>query len=144
MTANINKAKTIAKIAHAGQTYDDGEIGDFFEKHVEKVVENVALAGGSERDIVVAYLHDVVEDTHVTLVDLHHLGFSTPITEAVDAITRRDEESYASYIERVGKNDIARFVKLCDLRANNNAGTWASLKKRNAYARSRLLELSQA
>lgn len=141
-TANIKKARAISRIAHAGQTYDDGEIGDFFEKHVEVVVQNVAAAGGSERHIVLAYLHDVVEDTTVTLSDIHALGFSSVIQAAVDAITRRDEESYASYIERVGLNDLARFVKLCDLMANNNAGTWESLKKRNAFARSRLLEMA--
>lgn len=134
-TKNIRKARALARIAHAGQTYNDGTVGGFFERHVENVARRVAEDGGSERHIVVAYLHDIVEDTQTTLEDLHDLGFSTPIIEAVEAITRLDHETYFSeYLVRVAQNPIATFVKYHDLRANTNTGTRMTILKRNMKA----------
>ena len=135
-TKNIIKARAVAKIAHAGQKYGSD---DYFERHVSEVAKRVTEAGGSERHIVVAYLHDVVEDTHVTLSDLHALGFSSAIQAAVDALTRRDGESYLTeYIERVLCNDIATVVKYYDLKANTNTATPVDLAKRNLKAMTRI------
>lgn len=60
----------------------------------------------------VALLHDVIEDTDATLADLE---VEPHVAAAVDAITRRDGETYFAYIERVGQNNLARLVKLADL-----------------------------
>lgn len=66
--------------------------------------------------VIVATLHDVVEDTDVTLLDLQNMGFSDTVVEAVDAITRREglgwKESYEKYLVRVKANIIARAVKV--------------------------------
>ena len=135
-TKNIIKARAVAKIAHAGQRYSGC---DYFEAHVSEVARRVIEAGGSERHIVVAYLHDIVEDTHVTLSDLHALGFSSAIQAAVDALTRREGETYLTeYIERVLCNDIATVVKYHDLRANTNTATPVKLARRNLKAMARI------
>lgn len=68
--------------------------------------------------IIVAALHDVVEDTSVTLDDLLSCGFSADIVDAIDAITKRRRESYTKFIERASKNKIARLVKIADLEDN--------------------------
>ncbi len=65
-----------------------------------------------------AVLHDAVEDTDLKLSDLVEAGYQTDVVAAVDSLTRRDNEPYEDYIERVGENEIARRVKTADLRDN--------------------------
>ncbi len=67
---------------------------------------------------IVAILHDVVEDTSITLDDLRRAGFTPAIVAAIDAVTRRAEESYAQFVERLQDNPLARQVKLADLEDN--------------------------
>jgi len=64
---------------------------------------------------IVAVLHDVVEDSAITLADLQAAGFAPEIISAIDAITRRADEDYAQFITRLQGNALARQVKLADL-----------------------------
>lgn len=66
----------------------------------------------------VGVLHDLVEDTDVTLDDLRSLGFAPEVVEAIDAMTHRDDESYHEYVIRLSKCPLARPVKLADLEDN--------------------------
>ena len=72
----------------------------------------------------VGVLHDVVEDSDVTLDDLVRLGLSEVEVEAVKLLTHDDDDDpYADYIERVATADgeagrLARIVKLADVRDN--------------------------
>jgi hypothetical protein len=77
-----------------------------------------APAGGDDDAEVVAWLHDVVEDTDVTLDEIDR-DFGRRIADAVDAITRRDGEG-DRYYRRVAANPIARLVKVHDI-ADNTA-----------------------
>jgi hypothetical protein len=73
---------------------------------------------------IVAILHDVVEDTDVTLSALEKRGFDRLVLDAVDCLSHRAGEGYEDYIDRLAANPIARQVKLSDLRdnlANNRA-----------------------
>lgn len=89
------------------------------EKYKKCLDEDSTLSLFYEKACVVALLHDVVEDTDITLDDLRAKGFDEEIVDAVDAITRRKEEiKYFDFIERVKKNDIARIVKIHDLEDN--------------------------
>lgn len=63
-------------------------------------------------------LHDLVEDTEVTLENLRERGFSEEVVDAVDALTHRDDESYAQYVLRAAASPIARRVKIADLEDN--------------------------
>jgi len=65
-----------------------------------------------------AVLHDVVEDTDVTLADLAAEGFSPAVVRAVDALTRRKGEDYMDFVRRAGADPVARQVKLADLADN--------------------------
>ncbi len=60
-------------------------------------------------------LHDVVEDSPITLLDLAQEGFSPEILEAVDCLTRRSGETHEAFIERLSHNALAVEVKLLDL-----------------------------
>ncbi len=66
--------------------------------------------------------HDVVEDTYCTLDDLRQLGFGEEVVATVDALTRRPHENsddaYFAYVKRAASHDVARHVKLADLRDN--------------------------
>lgn len=76
----------------------------------------------------VAWLHDVVEDTSVTLQDLRGIGVPEVVLAAVDAITKRPGEEKLPYYRRVAANPIAYRVKLADLEHNSNLERMARIK----------------
>ena len=72
----------------------------------------------SEHAMMAAVLHDVVEDAGWTLERLAAEGMPREVVAAVDCLTRRADESYEQFVERVKPNPIARAVKLADLEDN--------------------------
>lgn len=66
----------------------------------------------------VGVLHDLFEDTELTLDDLRSRGFAKEVVDAIDALTHREDEAYYEYVLRVAKCDLARPVKLADLEDN--------------------------
>lgn len=66
----------------------------------------------------VAMLHDIIEDTDMTLDELKEKGFNDNVINAIDCITRIKDEKYVDYINRLCYNDIARLVKIMDLQHN--------------------------
>lgn len=107
------KAYKIAKKAHLGQV---DKAGEDYIKHPEKVASFVK----TDEEKAVAYLHDVIEDTELTLEDLYEYDFSKEVIEAVDIITKKRGEDYQSYLNSVKNNKLARAVKLADLRHNSD------------------------
>ena len=67
---------------------------------------------------IVALLHDTIEDTFVTADYLKEYGFSNDVIEAVLALSRQENETYAQFIMRASKNEIAKEVKISDLEDN--------------------------
>lgn len=65
----------------------------------------------------VAYLHDTVEDTTITMADIR-AEFPKEVADAVNVLTRRKGMSYAEYIWHIRQNPVATKVKLSDLRSN--------------------------
>lgn len=113
----IQKALNIAINAHKG-VVDKGGVDYVFHPIT------VALECKTDDEKIVALLHDVVEDTPVTLDDLRK-DFPEYIVEAVDAVTRRKpQEQYGAarwdYIKRCKANPIARVVKIADLEHNSD------------------------
>jgi (p)ppGpp synthase/HD superfamily hydrolase len=106
----------IAKNAHAGQTRRDGVTAYF--THPARVAEELRKNGFSEEYQAVAYLHDVLEDTGVTAEHLDELGVTHDVIEAVSAMTKCKGETYNDYLERVAQNEIARAVKIFDVKDN--------------------------
>mgnify|MGYP001415505841 FL=1 len=80
----------------------------------------VMMGVKGEETRIVAVLHDVVEDTHITLDDIRAEGFSENIVEALGLVTHEDDQSYLEYVVGCRKNEIARQVKLSDLQDNSN------------------------
>ncbi|MBF0152246.1 MAG: HD domain-containing protein [Magnetococcales bacterium] len=113
MTNFLELAIAVAVQAHQGQT---DKAGQPYILHPLRLM----LKLSSEEERIVAMLHDVVEDTSVTLDDLRKQGFSEEVLAAVDHMTHRPEVSYETYIKRLGSNTLARRVKLADLKDNMN------------------------
>ena len=98
--------------------FDQG--GQSMFSHLERVVKNVEAYG--EKFVHVAWLHDLVEDTNVTLEDLRLIGYSPDILLAVELLTRPMETPYAAYIDRLiaSGNPLALIVKIGDQMDNTN------------------------
>ena len=111
--SQATKAHEVAKKAHFGQT---DRAGIDYIKHPETVASFVA----TDEEKAVAYLHDVIEDTSLTLLDLKKEGFSKNIIEAVDILTKKKGQDYQSYLNLVKTNELTRVVKLADLRHNSD------------------------
>ena len=111
MAGTLERAIAIAAAAHEGQV---DKAGAPYILHPLRMM--LAVATPAAR--MVAVLHDVVEDTSVTLEQLREEGFPDSVVEAVDALTKRDSENYEAFIRRVAPIPIAREVKLADLRDN--------------------------
>lgn len=80
----------------------------------------VMLRMETETDRIIAVLHDVVEDTSVTLWDLQIAGYSAEIVEGVKYLTKAKEEEYENFIERIKGNTLAIKIKVADLEDNLN------------------------
>lgn len=107
----LEQAIQLAVIAHQGQV-DKG--GKPYILHLFRVMNRVE----TEEEQIVAVLHDIVEDTSITLDDLEKLGFSERVLDAIRAITHDPSMPYSEYIEIVKQNPIARRVKIADLLDN--------------------------
>lgn len=107
----VNLAKQIAVKAHTGQFRNDKTTP--YIKHPEKVADSV-----EPRLKPIAWLHDVVEDTNVTLQDLTDAGFPSYVVDAVDAITHRKSDTNMVYWKKMLQNSEAVNVKIADIRAN--------------------------
>jgi len=110
----VEAARLVATAAHAGQV-DKG--GAPYIEHPAFVADRVRWLGSDEVEVAAAWLHDVVEDTAVSL-DALAAVFPARVVEAVDALTRREGEPYFEHIERARENRVARTVKRCDLAHN--------------------------
>ena len=80
----------------------------------------VCVAGKNELEQKTGLLHDIVEDTDVTLEDLRSEGVEEEVVEAVDLLTHREEDSYEEYVRKIAfsRNETAIRVKLHDLHHN--------------------------
>ena len=110
MTEKEMVAYAIAYVAHKGQ-YD--KVGVEYINHPL----TVASYCNSEDERIVALLHDVAEDTNITLEDLSEF-FDSNIIEALKLLTHDHNTPYMDYVARVKENPIAKAVKIADLTHN--------------------------
>lgn len=111
--STLERAIEIAAAAHAGQR-------DKADCHYILHPLRVMLSVTSVEERIAAVLHDVVEDTDVTLERLRTEGFSQKILDAIDALTKRPGETRFEAARRARLNPIARTVKLADNADNLN------------------------
>ena len=107
----LNDAIALAISEHRGQR---DKIGKPYIFHPLRVMQHM----DTDKEKIVAVLHDVVEDTSITLDDLLSKGYSNEIVDAIDCLSKRGSEEYFDYIERVKKSPMAIQVKLADLQDN--------------------------
>lgn len=130
------KAIRLAKEAHFGQI---DKCGMSLWLHPYRV--GLACHKYGYNVMSVGFLHDIIEDTSITLTQLRYLGFSEIVINAVDAISRKAGESYRIYILRVEENPIATLVKIADLMDNlrydrlPSDGYIKTLKRRKMYSK---------
>lgn len=110
----LDLADRIASKAHAGQVDRGGQPYINHPRHVSACCVNLDAK-------VAGMLHDVVEDTPITLDDLRGYGFTPDILAAIALLTHKDGVPYLDYVAAAGKNRIAREVKICDLHHNLDA-----------------------
>lgn len=103
-------ALQIAQKAHAGQVDKAGK---------DYILHPMTVASYMDTDIekTIAYLHDVLEDTDVTVDALRKI-FPNEIVDTLITLTHRKDESYFEYIQRVSKSKLAKKVKAADLLHN--------------------------
>ena len=107
----ITQAKNVAEAAHRGQKRKSGE--PYFESHVQAVADAV-----ENKLKPIAYLHDLVEDTPITIQDLKEAGFPQYVLDAVDLLTHRNSEPNILYWGRIAQNKDAAIVKIDDMKHN--------------------------
>lgn len=112
--STLERAIAIAAEAHAGQI-DKG--GEPYILHPIRVMLRLETEG----DRIVGVLHDLIEDCPGwTAARLRKEGSQDEVVAAIVTLTRMAGESYEAFIVRVGKNPIARRVKLADLAENGD------------------------
>lgn len=109
---DVEAAKELAYMMHEGQV---DKAGLPYVTHPERVASRLE----SPEERVVGWLHDTVEDTEMTVDEIRE-RFGPETAAAVDAISRRDDETWEDYIERMKREPIARRVKIIDLIDNSN------------------------
>lgn len=121
-------AKKVATAAHEGQTRRGG---DPYITHPARIAARV-----DDRLKPIAWLHDVVEDTNITVADLRSMGFPAYIVEAVDLLTHRKTDTNEVYWKKILTNKDAVLIKLEDIRDNlaSNPSDYARQKYVRALA----------
>lgn len=107
------KAMKISFEAHKEQTDKNGMPYIYHPIHLAEQMQD-------EATVCVALLHDVAEDTDITLDDLKQEGFSKEIMDALRLMTHDDAVPYMDYVRRIRENPITTAVKLADLKHNSD------------------------
>ena len=125
MSSLIAKAISIALEAHKGQKDKGGS---------PYILHPLAVASKQETEIgiVVALLHDVVEDSAYTIEDLRAAGFPSEACDAINLLTHKQGEDYFSYIHKIKTNEIAKSVKIQDLRHNSDTTRLSTVTVKDA------------
>ncbi len=115
----INIAYSIAKSFHRGQTRLDGT--RYFE-HIKSVASILIheFPSITFNQVISAYLHDIVEDTHISLATIHNI-FWPEIAAIVDAVTKKPDEYYLWPDERVHYNKFSKEQKKEYIKKKKNA-----------------------
>ena len=108
MENRLESAIRLAAKVHKGQV-------DRFGKPYILHVMRVMMRGHDLEEQVLGALHDVLERSTLTITDLQKKDFQPRVLKAMECITRRKDEDYDGYIERVMEDGLAMRVKLHDL-----------------------------
>lgn len=131
-TVLTNKALRIAYEAHQGQVDKAGLPYIFHPFHLAEQMRD-------EISTCVALLHDVAEDTTVSLDELAR-EFPPEVMASLRKLTHQPGVVYADYIIGLRDDQVARKVKMADIRHNSDMSRFAGGKPIPSKDRSRLAE----
>lgn len=143
-TELTNKAMRIAYKAHLDQ-YDENGVPYIFHPY------HVAEQMNDEITACIALLHDIAEDTDVTIEMLEE-EFPVEVTDVLRLLTHEKGTDYFEYIRKIKENPLAKIVKLADIDHNSDetrtsaVGTVTEerlLHWRNKYTKARKLLLDE-
>ncbi len=120
----LENAISIALEAHQGEVDQSGAP---YILHPLRLM----LQMDTEEEMITAVLHDVVEDSGIDIPMLREQGFSKNILDAVESLTRRENESYEDFINRAGLNAMGRKIKCADLLDNLDISRLGKLTDRD-------------
>ena len=131
-TPLIKKAMKICFEAHKNQVDKTGIPYVFHPFHLAEQMDD-------ELSTICALLHDVVEDTEMTLEDISNLGFGDDVCRVLSLLTHKDDVPYMDYVREIAKNPTATKVKIADLKHNSDLtrldviDEWA-IKRKEKYS----------
>ena len=111
-TPLTNKAMRIAYQAHHGQLDYNGIPYIFHSLHLAEQMDD-------EVSCCAALLHDVVEDTAVTMEELSR-EFPAEVIEVLELLTHDDATAYFDYVLAIKNHPVAVKVKLADIAHNSD------------------------
>ena len=142
-TPLTKKAIQIAYAAHHGQVDKGGMPYICHPLHLAESMDD-------EISCCAALLHDVAEDTEITLDDLA-AEFPAEVLEVLKLLTHEKGTDYFDYVRNIRQNPIAVKVKLADLAHNSDqsritgSGMDEATKSyfRNKYSRAKAILLEE-
>ncbi len=109
----LQKAIELATAALNGITEENGRP---YMDHAIRVMDKMS----TEEEKLVAVLHDVVEDTEMTIRDLECYGFPRAVMDAVEQLTKRRDMTYFDYIDDISCSELAAKVKIAEIEDNKD------------------------
>jgi len=85
----------------------------------------------TDNEKIAAVLHDVVEDSNWTVVDLKKENFNNEVIEAVNLLTRDDNDSYDEFVQKAASNPISKAVKIADITDNLDLGRISKMTEKD-------------
>lgn len=122
--SNLDTAIALATEQHAGQV---DKAGQAYIQHPLKVMAKLQ----DEDARIVAVLHDILEDTSTTAVQLRQLGFAKHLIVAIEALTKSEGEHRFQAMQRTARNALACQVKLADLSDNMDLSRLPSITEKD-------------
>jgi (p)ppGpp synthase/HD superfamily hydrolase len=112
-TLTLEQAISFASLVHAGQY-------DLSGQHYILHPLTLMMQMDTDTERIIAILHDVVEDTHVTFEHLIALGLTEEMLHVLKLLTREKTQDYFEYVKKIKSNPMARKIKIADLEHNMN------------------------
>lgn len=149
------------RIFGTGQHWSYDQLKEYFEAGIDDAVDlatrvffgkrdldgnpeilhalNVGMSGNNKTEMIVGFLHDVLEDSDLTAEDLWRFGYSKLVIETVQLLTHDKDVPYLDYIRNIVRsgNIYAMAVKINDLKHNiarGNAGGHTKLVAKHTEA----------
>ncbi len=126
--STLDRAISIAAQAFEGKHDKSGRP---YILHCITVMRAIERSDADDEQMIIAILHDIIEDTNWTAERLQEEGFSVRVVTALGCLTHLEGEDYDAYIRRIATNHDARKVKLADLRHNSDIMRLKGLREKD-------------